>query len=210
MRLVFHPLFLAVIVIAFWSGLGFYMLACILAVLIHEFSHAAVARHFGVKAKRITLLPFGAAVNLDCSILPRRCQALILFAGALGNAIAGIVAGAFLWVIPGLFGMLGLFIVANTTIAVMNLMPFYPLDGGKIIDLFCGRRTTTAMHVLSNIVFAVLFVVACFALQSWSIALFAICMIFTVNVQGKNEYVVTLAQALDILYNERYGENKKN
>ena len=210
MKVVFHPLFLFVVIIAFWQGLGFYLLACILAVLIHESSHALAARYYGVRASRITLLPFGAAINLDCAFLPRKFRMAILLSGALGNIFASIFAGALLWLVPDLFFALGMFIVANMTIAVMNLLPLYPLDSGKIIELFHNRFITRLLHIFSNLVFFALFIVACFVIKSFGIVLFAICMLFTINTESKSEYVVKLSEILDIIYNTEHEKKSKN
>jgi Zn-dependent protease len=182
---------------------------CILAVLIHEFSHAVVARHYGIKAQRITLLPFGASLTIDCAFLKKSAQTAILFAGALGNMSACCIVGSMLWLLPDFFHIFGMFIFANMTVALMNLLPFYPLDGGKIVELFAPRWLVRALYVISNIVFVALFIVAVFYLYSWSIALFAACMVFTVNSQSKTEYSASLAQMLEILYNEKHGTKKR-
>ncbi|MDR0461862.1 MAG: hypothetical protein LBG88_00820 [Christensenellaceae bacterium] len=196
MRIVFHPLFLFVVAASIWYGLGLYMMMCVLAVLIHEFSHAVTARCFGVKASRITLLPFGGAVSIDCAFLKRSCQATILMAGAFGNMCACVVAGALLWLVPQFFNSLGLFIFANITVAVLNLLPFYPLDGGKAIELFANKAMTKVLYVISNLTFTALFFVACFALHSWSIGFFALIMLASVNTQSESTYVVTLREVL--------------
>ena len=208
MRIVFHPLFLFVVAFACWSGFGLYMLICILAVLIHESSHAVVARHYGIQANRITMLPFGAVVNLDCMFLKRSKQAVILLAGAVGNIILVFLAGGFLWLLPSLFNVLEMFIIANFTIAFMNLLPFYPLDSGKIIALYANKFVTRFLYIISNIAFLSLFFISLFLLRSWSIALFAVCMFFTVNTQSQNEYVAKLVQVLDIMYSEDHDKKR--
>ena len=211
MKIIFHPLFLFVVILSFFYGFAIYILLCLVAVLIHEFCHAITARHFGVSANRITILPFGAAVNIDCDILPRKNQVMILLAGSLGNIITALFAGGLLWIAPQLFIILGMFIVANTIIAIMNLIPLYPLDMGKIIELFATRRVIKFLHIITNLIFTTLFFVACFVTHSWSVALFAVCMMFTVNTEKRNDYTMGLAEIMDILYNEKYGsKNQKN
>ena len=140
MKLSFHPLFILAIILALWAGLGFFVCAAVVAVLIHEASHAIVANHFGIRAKKLTLLPFGAQVDIDCAFLPRRQQTLILFAGSFGNIIAIIVASSFLWTFPNLFTFFEMFIIANAIPAVLNLLPIPPLDGWKILVSLYGRK----------------------------------------------------------------------
>ena len=140
MKIVFHPLFIVAVVLALWAGLGFFVFAAVVAVLVHEASHAVAANHFGIRAKKLTLLPFGAQVDIDCAFLPRRQQILILLAGSFGNIIAIIIASSFLWIFPNLFTFLEMFIIANAIPALLNLLPVYPLDGWKILMALCGRK----------------------------------------------------------------------
>jgi len=197
MRIVFHPLFLLVIVIAIWMGLGMFMLMAILAVLIHESAHAIVAGRYGVRATKITLLPFGGEVSIDCAFLPRGAQVKILIAGSLANMIACVVAISFSWLLPFAFGLLGLFIVANVSVAIVNMLPFYPLDMGKIIALGDNEKITKALFFVSNLVFSMLFVAAIF-IQSLVLALFAACMLISVNTETKDKYVSKLCKVLSV------------
>jgi stage IV sporulation protein FB len=194
MRIVFHPVFLLVAAISLLGGFGVYILAGVLAVLIHESAHAAAASHFGIRAAKITLLPFGARLSIGCAFLPRKSQSLILLAGAMGNAAAGVFAASFMWLWPWFFDFIGLFIVANVSVAVLNLLPVYPLDGGKIIELFCGRGPARALLAVSNIAFAALLVLGLVWFH-WALVVFAACMLFSVNTDSKNEYVSKLCKS---------------
>ncbi|MCL2228898.1 MAG: site-2 protease family protein [Firmicutes bacterium] len=208
MRVSFHPLFLLIIILAVWQGFVIYILASITAVLVHEFSHALVARHYGVKANKISLLPFGASLELDCVFLNKKSQVTILFAGAMGNMILGVICGAILWLVPEFFNTLSLFIMANTFVALLNLLPIYPLDGGKIVELYASNRVIKVMHWVSNTVFIALFILSCVWLN-FALGFFSVVMFFTINTGGKNEYVATLGKVLDIVYNNASGDVKK-
>ena len=140
MKVSFHPLFIIAVILALWAGFGFFVLAAVVAVLVHEAAHAIAANHFGIRAKKLTFLPFGAQVNIDCVFLPRRQQILILLAGSLGNIVAIIIASSFLWIFPSLFVFWEMFIIANAVPAVINLLPIYPLDGWKIIMKLLRRE----------------------------------------------------------------------
>ena len=193
-KVLVHPLFLCVVAAAFWLGYGEYILFSICAVLIHETAHAMRARKYGVHAARITLLPFGACVNIECAMLPRKRQISILLAGPAANAIAVVVASSFLWLFPEAFLWIGLFIIANVFTAVLNILPIYPLDGGKIVELF-GRRPARVCHVVSNLVFL--------GLTIWSfipfnpaLAFFAITMLASINAPQKSDYTATIREML--------------
>jgi len=194
MKIAFHPLFIIVIALSIWAGLGVFILCGVLAVLIHEFGHAVAANRFGVQAKKITLLPFGAQVNIECAFLPRKCQAIILLSGAVANMVACILALTIVWLSFELFTVVGIFITANMSIAILNLLPFYPLDGGKVIALINNKQVTKSLFVLSNVAFAILFLLACFVWWDWITGVFAASMLFSIHTETKNQFVSKLCK----------------
>lgn len=98
-----------------------------LVVSIHELSHAFVAKRFGLIIEKIIITPIGqVAVILDLKTVGYLKEILILFAGpAVNFCIAGIM---FLVIHRPTF-----FIVTNILIGIFNLLPIYPLDGGRIL-----------------------------------------------------------------------------
>jgi Zn-dependent protease len=124
-------------------GLGF-ALAIFACVLLHEFGHALVARRFGIGTRRITLLPFGGVAELERNPSDPRAEMWIAAAGpAVNLAIAAILSlvafttGAFAgissMVINGLIG-------ANLMLALFNLIPAFPMDGGRVFRAWAQRR----------------------------------------------------------------------
>ena len=187
MRFVFHPLLFIVIILSIWQGYGLYILFAIVAVLIHESGHAISANHYGIRAKKLTLLPFGASINIECGFLPKRYQAVILLSGAFANMVACVLALSFMWVSIGLFNVIGLFIFVNMSIAFMNLLPLYPLDGGKVVALVGGRVARVVLLALSNVVFVALLVLGIVSFN-WVVCVFAVSMLFTVNSESQNDF----------------------
>jgi len=188
MRIAFHTLLLLAIAFSVWLGLGMYMLMAVAAVLIHESAHAITANRFGIRAKKITLMPFGAQINIDCNFLPRKSQVTILLAGSFANMMVGLLAASVLWLFPQAFEIVGLFIFANVSVAVLNLLPFYPLDGGKVIALSNNKAIKKVLFIMSNAIFIVLFVGA-LAIQSWLLCFLSACMLLSINTEAKNLYV---------------------
>jgi stage IV sporulation protein FB len=131
--------------IAVVFGLGF-ALAIFACVLLHEFGHALVARRFGIGTRRITLLPIGGVAELERNPSDPRAEMWIAAAGpAVNLAIAailsliGLTTGAFAsggiatLVFNGLVG-------ANLMLALFNLIPAFPMDGGRVFRAWAQRR----------------------------------------------------------------------
>ena len=185
MKVIVHPLFVVVLVVAWWLGFGVFMLAVLGAIVVHELCHAWAARYFGVRAREIRLLPFGAEVSIDCRFLSTDKKILILLAGAFGNIVVAVVCGSLIWLFPNLFMFLEIVIIANFVPAILNLLPIYPLDGGKILSLVLRERTIRLVKVVTNVVLGVaLFGLALFYFNI-PLLLFVVVMILTVNFELK-------------------------
>jgi len=183
MKIFFHPLFFVAIVVALVGGWGLFVLCAVVAVLVHETSHAMAANYYGIKTKRLTLLPFGAQVNIECEFLPRKSRTVILLAGAMGNIVAAMMASSLLWFWPTWYPVLEMLIAANCMVALLNLLPLYPFDGGKILN---------TPKWLSVLVFGCLFFVFTFAWFNVAMMIMAIFMLFTVFVDIKTEFKDTI------------------
>lgn len=126
-------------------GLGF-ALAIFACVLLHEFGHALVARRFGIETRRITLLPIGGVAELERSPQDPRAELWIAAAGpAVNLAIAaalgliGLTTGALLGGGIAAVVLQGL-IWANVMLGLFNLIPAFPMDGGRVFRALAQRR----------------------------------------------------------------------
>lgn len=111
------------------------------SVLAHELSHAVVARRFGLKVRDITLFIFGGAATLEGDPKQPRDEALIAAAGPLMSlAIGGVLFGIDVLVdqeeILAIVGWLGFI---NITLGLFNLIPGFPMDGGRILHALLWR-----------------------------------------------------------------------
>ena len=157
MRIRIHPLcFPALFAYTLVGGVKGYLVA-FLAVLIHECSHAAVARLAGAEGIAITLTPYGAMMT-SAGEIPR--FGAVLVAGPLSNLLVASVALSACWIVPELYGLFKGFLRANVLIASVNLLPAYPLDGGRLLRLLFpvkGVRAATAVATLLFGLLAILF-----------------------------------------------------
>jgi Zn-dependent protease/CBS domain-containing protein len=111
------------------------------SVLAHELSHALVARRFGVQVRDITLFIFGGAASLEGDTRRPRDEALIAAAGplsslAIGGALLGLSAVVGQEQVAALIGRLG---YLNVWLGIFNLIPGFPMDGGRILRALLWR-----------------------------------------------------------------------
>jgi len=195
MQIRLHPLFIAVLVAAWLLGFLGFAVALLSAVIVHEFSHALAAAHFGVKTRRLSLLPFGAEVNIDCSFLSIDKKIIILFAGAAGNIILAIISGSLLWLFPRFFLFFEIIIAANAVPAILNLLPIYPLDGGKILSLLLPESYVKYFGWASTGFFGLLLILGCVWLFNLPLLVLCITMIISINFELKNTSFVSKINA---------------
>jgi len=111
----------------------------LLALLAHELSHALVARRYGIQVRRITLWLLGGVAELEGEPPHARADLLIALAGpATSLAAAAVFGGGTLLAsaadaAPLLISGLGWLAVVNAVLAVFNLLPGAPLDGGRAL-----------------------------------------------------------------------------
>jgi Zn-dependent protease len=136
-------------------------------VLLHELGHALMARRFGIETEDITLYPIGGVARLRR--LPRApgAELLIALAGpAVNFAIVAVMLGlAWLGLIEFGYGsFLGSLLVINLLLGAFNLVPAFPMDGGRVLRAilsgFLGRARATTIAAAVGRVMAVLFGVA--------------------------------------------------
>jgi len=127
------------------------------SVILHELGHALVARGSGIPAKGIILLPIGGITILDeAHAIPDPINAWkrdirVAAAGPLVNLfIAGLSALLLLAAMPGFSltasplldssALLRSIVWANLYLGLFNLLPAYPMDGGRVLRAFFSRR----------------------------------------------------------------------
>ncbi|MGA9505902.1 MAG: site-2 protease family protein, partial [Terriglobales bacterium] len=127
------------------------------SVVVHELGHALVARGSGIPAKGIILLPIGGITILDeANVIPDPINGWIrdiriAIAGPLVNLfIAGLAAVILLAAVPGFSlttrpllhssALLRSIVWGNLYLGLFNLLPAYPMDGGRVLRAFFSRR----------------------------------------------------------------------
>ncbi|MDC1197964.1 site-2 protease family protein [Algibacter sp.] len=145
------------------------VLAAFLCVVLHELGHALTAKRFGIDTKKITLLPIGGMASLERIPESPKQEFLVTLAGPLVNVIIAIllyfivpvnefiylnftetfeVLMSFTWQ-----NFLFLLFVVNVGLVVFNIIPAFPMDGGRILRalLAMKMKRVKATQIASSI-----------------------------------------------------------
>src|ERR1041385_1250198 len=117
-----------------------------LSVLGHELSHALMGRAEGIEIEEIVLHPFGGLARLRNEPESPRAEFRIAVAGPAASFLFAAISfvlmlPAMMWNYPTIGGVLLLLGAGNLLLAVFNLFPGYPLDGGRVLRAILWRRT---------------------------------------------------------------------
>jgi Zn-dependent protease len=137
-----------------------FVFAVFLCVVLHELGHALIAKRFGVKTEKITLLPIGGMASFDKIPESPKQELLIVIAGPLVNVAIAVLL-YFVVPVEELFNqsftdtyhvlasftfqnfLFFLFIV-NVGLALFNMIPAFPMDGGRLLRALLATKINRA------------------------------------------------------------------
>jgi stage IV sporulation protein FB len=124
-----------------------------LCVVLHEFGHILMARRFGIQTPEVTLLPIRGVASLQRPPTKPREEFLVAIAGPLVNVVIGLALILWLGGVdasqldrlddPNL-SWLERLAVANIFLAVFNLIPAFPMDGGRVLHALLSSKVGNA------------------------------------------------------------------
>ncbi|WJQ83454.1 M50 family metallopeptidase [Brevibacillus brevis] len=183
-----HLLFWAVIGLSVVTGHFLEVITLFVIVLIHELGHVAMARELGWTVKEVQLLPFGGVATMEDSYATDPLDEIVVaLAGPFLNMV--MMAASYLFWFMGIWTeeWARFFLVSNLTIALFNLLPIWPLDGGRILLAvlcwFMSYRQATMISMTGSTLFAGIMVgMSSFELK-YNLAVIGIYLL-TLNIQA--------------------------
>jgi Zn-dependent protease/predicted transcriptional regulator len=127
--------------LGFIAALGLFV-----SVVVHELGHSVVARLYGVKVRSITLWLLGGVAEFEEMPRQRGAEAVVAIAGP----VVSVAVGAACWLalqalppdaVPAAF-VLNYLLYMNVSLAVFNMIPALPLDGGRVLRSLLALRMT--------------------------------------------------------------------
>jgi Zn-dependent protease/CBS domain-containing protein len=148
-------------------------LGLFLGVLVHEIAHSVIAKKNGLKIQSITLLMFGGVSQMEEGAPDPKIELPMALAGPLTSLLFGLICGGLVYITPGMtadpatagvlifiFGYLG---VLNVILFGFNLLPAFPMDGGRVLRAVLAKRMPLyrATRIAANVGkgFAIIFAI---------------------------------------------------
>lgn len=189
-KIAIHPLTIAFAIFSFLFGkLGLFLMY-FASIIVHEFSHYLVAKKLGYFCERIVIYPSGALLSGGTDEFGFKDEILISLAGPLYNIIASVFCVFLWWIFPEIYNYTADFLVVNLAIAFFNLLPIFPLDGGRVVlAMFsCRVNRKTACRITKNI--TIIFALILFAI-------FVVTLFFSPNFQIGISAIVVFVSVLE-------------
>ena len=141
-------IFLFIIIFILTKQINIYAIF-IFFTLIHEISHAVTGIILGLKIKKISIMPFGFKITFKNKKEKEEIEKIII-------ALSGPVMNLVIMILAIIFKLHTNIIYSNLIIAIFNLIPIYPLDGGRglksILNMIMNKQKTNAViNKISNI-----------------------------------------------------------
>ncbi len=148
-----HPLLLPVLAAACVLGKLNALLAALLAIVLHETSHAILCYAFGVRVYALELMPFGAVARVDRQGMMGQAELCIAAAGPVTSLVIAGCTAMCADLFPRTMPLLRTFMTYNIVLAAVNLLPALPLDGGRVLRTLLQKRMTlhTSSVLLSGL-----------------------------------------------------------
>ncbi len=115
------------------------------SILIHELFHSIMAQRYGLKVSEIELYLFGGVSKIEEEPKTARSEFIISFVGPLSSLLLGVMFLVFFIVSPNtlpvwLFAIFLYSGISNIALGFFNLLPAFPMDGGRILRAFLWQR----------------------------------------------------------------------
>ena len=136
------------------------MIGVVFSIVFHELSHSLVARHYGIPIKGITLFIFGGVAEMEAEPPSAKSEFLMAIAGPISSYVLAVgfyalaVIGKAASLPTAALGVLNYLAFINTLLATFNLLPAFPLDGGRAFRAavwYWKRDFAAATRLAANI-----------------------------------------------------------
>ena len=172
-----------------------------LCVLLHELGHAFAAKAYGIRTVDITLLPIGGVARMERMPEKPAQELVVAIAGPLVNVV---IAAALLFVLavtgnldfsevfdPTRFNALWALLYTNVMMVVFNLIPAFPLDGGRVLRALLATRLSyeRATQIAATVGQALALLMGIWAFSKGPLSLALIAIFIYMGAESESSFV---------------------
>lgn len=187
-------------VLGLFAAIGLFI-----SVLIHELGHSLVARRYGVKVKSIRLWLLGGVAQFEDMPRQRGAEAVVAIVGPIVSVAVGTVCFFIVPILPvtayGARFVFEYLAVLNYILAVFNLIPALPLDGGRVLRSLLAMKMShlRATQISAGVAkfFAVVLALLGILGNFW-LLIIAFFIYMAVNAETQNSLVIEMLQGIDV------------
>lgn len=151
-KIYFHPLFIFTLFVFISIGYFRFITYFMLLILVHELGHILVSLIFKWNIDKIIILPFGGLTKYNENINRPLIEEFLI-------AISGIIFQIVFYMLINNYIDYKYFNIINYFIIIFNLIPIYPLDGSKILNIFFNVVTSYKNSLLLTIIISYIFII---------------------------------------------------
>jgi stage IV sporulation protein FB len=190
-----HPLFFLFGVYYALTGRIFLFLMATITAVAHEIGHSISALNYGYRLNKIVLMPFGAVIKGETGNLRFFDQVKVAISGPLVNLSIGVFLVALWWSFPLTYAYTDTIAYVNFSMALINFIPAYPLDGGRILfslvaekkNSIVASKVCKSISIILSIGLFTLFIISIFFTINLSLLFFSLFILL--GALNKNEDV---------------------
>ncbi len=164
-----HPSFILLFLWFIITGNFFAFFIFVGVVLSHEFGHYFIAKKLGYKLDSFFLAPYGVSLNYKEKTFENSDEIKIALAGPIVNLGLALLCVGLWWINPEIYNYTDIFVSQSFMLAIFNLLPAYPMDGGRVFLSLLGQYMTRekalkfikVFNIIFSVIFFFLFVYSC-------------------------------------------------
>lgn len=182
-------IFIFLIIFYFTNQIRMYLIIMLFSIL-HEMGHIMAGLILKMKLEKIELMPFGLSVSFSKGFTTNIKEIFVALAGPIMSLALAIIGSEF-----------EVIVYSNILICLFNLIPLYPLDGGRIIKgilhiILGSEKSENITNKISNVTIIILTVISSIAVYYYkNIAIFLICIfLWSLALKEKNDKTLAILQ----------------
>lgn len=184
------------------TSAGYIFIAYVITMVAHEMGHSAAAAHYGYRLDDVNLMPYGAVLSGETNNMSVKQEIMVAAAGPAVNLVLAVIFTALWWLVPATYFFTEIFVTSNIVSALFNIIPVFPLDGGRIALALLSKKMKRgkAMRIvkISGIItaafFTALFIVSIFFKYNVTYSIVAV-FIFVGTMTGGKAFAYVRAKA---------------